>query len=246
MDFFLEYENEFGLLEILPGWIFVEWSMANAPDFVSGVNFPSNMLYAMMLDAAANLLGRQSYSRKADKIRSEIIRLAFDGEFFRDNALRENGSLVTQSEHITETCQYYALFTGIKTSADYDLKIMNEFGPGKGKNFPNVHKSNMFIGNYLRLLWLCRKGEYKKVLDESVDYFYCMAEKTGTLWENDTPSASCNHGFASVIAPIIMECLFGYKTVRNFEPVTEKHTELIKGISAIFSYPEKSNRIHLL
>ena len=30
-----------------------------------------------------------------------------------------------------------------------------------------------------------------------VDYFYGMAKQTGTLWENDSASASCNHGFAS-------------------------------------------------
>ena len=27
-----------------------------------------------------------------------------------------------------------------------------------------------------------------------------MAEKTGTLWEIDSDSASCNHGFASHVA----------------------------------------------
>lgn len=28
-------------------------------------------------------------------------------------------------------------------------------------------------------------------------FFLEMAEKTGTLWEHNKPTASCNHGFAS-------------------------------------------------
>jgi alpha-L-rhamnosidase len=35
------------------------------------------------------------------------------------------------------------------------------------------------------------------LLDESLAYQLYMAERTGTLWENDGAYASCNHGFAS-------------------------------------------------
>ena len=34
-------------------------------------------------------------------------------------------------------------------------------------------------------------------MDNIRGYFAKMADLTGTLWENDTPYASCNHGFAS-------------------------------------------------
>ena len=34
-------------------------------------------------------------------------------------------------------------------------------------------------------------------------YYLGMAEKTGTLWEFDSPTASCNHGFASYIALLL-------------------------------------------
>ena len=43
-EYFQAYENSDGLLEKLPGWVFVEWSKAN--EFVQDVNYPSNMLYA--------------------------------------------------------------------------------------------------------------------------------------------------------------------------------------------------------
>lgn len=41
---------------------------------------------------------------------------------------------------------------------------------------------------------------YEQMLQEFKGYFYRMAVKTGTLWENDTERASCNHGFASHVA----------------------------------------------
>ena len=44
---------------------------------------------------------------------------------------------------------------------------------------------------------LAAYGDREAVLKNIEDYFYYMAEKTGTLWENDGDYASCNHGFAS-------------------------------------------------
>ena len=38
-----------------------------------------------------------------------------------------------------------------------------------------------------------------------------MAQRTGTLWENDKPTASCNHGFTSVFVAFAAEGLLGYK-----------------------------------
>ena len=49
-----------------------------------------------------------------------------------------------------------------------------------------------------------------------------MAEKTGTLWEHDRPSASCNHGFTSVAAVLLLKCALGYKTVIDGKPVFDK------------------------
>ena len=51
--FFRPYLNEDGLLEKLPKWVFVEWSRANK--LVQDVSYPSNMLYAEMLDVVARL-----------------------------------------------------------------------------------------------------------------------------------------------------------------------------------------------
>jgi alpha-L-rhamnosidase len=111
----------------------------------------------------------------------------------------------------TEACQYYAFFCGVATPEANPVlweRLLNDFGPDRVEkgNWPNlcedakwknVHPANAFIGNYLRLEILCRYGENEKLYENILGYFLKMAELTGTLWENDGSTASCNHGFAS-------------------------------------------------
>ena len=52
---------------------------------------------------------------------------------------------------------------------------------------------------------LKRAGLGARVRREVRGYYLGMAEKTGTLWEFDSPTASCNHGFASYIALLLVE-----------------------------------------
>lgn len=211
LDWFKKYENADGLLEDLPGWVFVEWSKAN--DFVQDVNFPSNMLYSSALSAAGELFGDKELTEKAEKLKITVRERSFDGEFFRDNEVYENGALVS-TENRTETCQYYAFFTGVATKELYPelwKTLSTEFGPDRVKKgaYPEIHPSNAFIGNFLRLELLCRNGDYSKLLEEIKGYFLYMAERTGTLWEHKDTCASCNHGFASYAAELI------YKAERN-------------------------------
>jgi len=60
-----------------------------------------------------------------------------------------------------------------------------------------VHPSNAFIGNFLRLECLWQAGLHDQVRREVEAYFDGMAIRTGTLWEHDSDVASCCHGFAS-------------------------------------------------
>ena len=60
---FEPYVNEDGLLEDLDGWVFLEWSKAN--EFVTGVNYPTNMLWAAALDAAGRLYDVPAWRRWA-------------------------------------------------------------------------------------------------------------------------------------------------------------------------------------
>jgi alpha-L-rhamnosidase len=198
-DYFKKFRNEDGLLEKLASWVFVEWSAAN--DFVQDVNYPSNMLYAKALDAAGKMYGLTELSDDAERIRDTIRRQSYDGSFFCDNAKRVNGKLQTTTNR-SEVCQYFAFFFDIATPETHSElwgRLVKDFGPQRKqtKAFPEVHPANAFIGNVLRLELLSRYGLCQQLLDESLAYQLYMADRTGTLWENDGAYASCNHGFAS-------------------------------------------------
>ena len=199
LDYFRRFHNDDGLLEKLESWVFVEWSKAN--DFVQDVNYPSNMLYAEVLAATGRIYGRPDLIAEAERIRAVIRKQSFDGEFFVDNALRKDGKLqVTRNR--TEVCQYFAFYFHVATPETHPKlwqTLAKDFGPQRKqiKAFPEVHPANAFLGNVLRLELLSRAGLSQQLLDESLAYQLYMAERTGTLWENDGAYASCNHGFAS-------------------------------------------------
>ena len=201
VDYFRPFENESGLLEKLDGWVFLEWSRANDPDVVQEINFPSNMLYMRMLKAVASLYGEKSLEEKASRLRQVIRERSFNGTFYTDNERRTESGLVNPG-NCTEVCQYYAFFTGTATKEEdaalWEM-LIRDFGPGRRELglHPEVAFANAFIGNYLRIELLYREGLHEDVVGNIRGYFAKMARLTGTLWENDTPYASCNHGFAS-------------------------------------------------
>lgn len=211
IDYFAPFENEFGLLENLEGWIFIEWSAANYPEFVRGVNFPSNMLYSACLRCAGELYDDKALIEKSERVRREILRLSFNGKFFADNALRDETGALVRTENMSETCQYYAFFWQIADKQGYSklfASLKNHFGSlRKEGEYSNVFPSNAFIGFLLRLDLLRLDGAYEQLLREIKEYYSVMADRTGTLWENKDPSASLNHGFASYVAVLAAEAL---------------------------------------
>lgn len=214
LDYFKSKENEYGLLEDLDGWVFVEWSKAN--DFVDGVNFPSNMCYYGAIRAAAKLFNDDALALKAETLKKTIIEKSFNGEFFADNALRENGVLKT-TKNISETCQNYAaffeIFTAQENPAFYERLISKLGCFHREKYYPDVHVSNMFIGYIVRLTVLLREKQYKAILAECKNRFADMADSTGTIWELFQTNASCNHGFGAVVGLMIACSLTGYMGV---------------------------------
>lgn len=226
LAFFDRYRNADGLLERLDNWVFVEWSEANR--LVQDVNHPSNMLYAAALDAAGRLYASEALSARAAAVREALRRTAWDGAWFCDNAVRRDGKLVLSGER-TEVCQYYAFWTDTaspETHPDLWRIVAEELGPrrrGTGRH-PAIHPANVFIGYYLRLELLSRFGRADLIRDELVDLFLPMAEATGTLWEHDQPRASCNHGFASHAAAVILRDLAGIASVDH--PNRQLHLRL--------------------
>lgn len=214
ITYFENFLNSDGLLEKLERWVFLEWSKAN--EFVQDVNYPTNMLYAGMLDAAGGLYDDTALLEQARVIRETVREQSFDGEFFVDHAVRnEDGSLdVTRNR--TETCQYYAFFFDVATPETHSelwKKLCVDFGPDRdvGTVYPDIHPSNAFIGFFLRLDVLSRYGKKSLILDQLYRSYVPMAEATGTLWEHKDTSASCNHGFASHVAHILYRDVLGIR-----------------------------------
>jgi len=212
IEYFKPYLNPDGLLEKLEKWIFVEWSKAN--QFVQDVNYPTNMVYAGMLDAAGRLYGDGELMKQAKALRKTIRRQSFDGEFFVDNAMRKADGTLEVTRNRTETCQYYAFIFDVATPSTHKAlweKLVTEFGPDRdaGKVHKDIHPSNAFIGFFLRLDILSRYGRSDLVLDQLYKNYLPMAERTGTLWEHKDTSASCNHGFASHVAHILYRDVLG-------------------------------------
>ena len=211
LEFFKGFENDAGLLEKLPSWVFVEWSAANS--FVQDVNFPSNMLYARALAAAARLYEQPELARKSDRLRGVIRQLSFDGQFFVDNAVRKDGKLqVTRNR--TEVCQYFAFYFDLatpETHAKLWQTLVTDFGPQRKetKQWPEIHPANAFIGNQLRFELLSRYSRGQQILDEAIGYWLYMADRTVTLWENNGAEASCDHGFASHAAHVFIRDVLG-------------------------------------
>ncbi len=193
------YCNREGFLENLPGWNFIEWSPAG--DFFQGVHFPTNMLYARCLKEGGILYRDSSMQERAEQLREKILNIAFDGEWFHDNAVWRDGML-SRSGNISEICQYYADFCLSPASckpvwAAWKQRLL------AGRRPEKLVPAAMFIGLILRFRTLLAAGRERQFLQESVEKLLPMTEVTGTLWEKETPTASCCHGFASVLAPML-------------------------------------------
>ena len=236
VDFLERFRGKSGFLEKLESWVFVEWSKAN--EFTQDVNFPTNMLYAAMLECVADLYADEALAESAHKLKADIIEFSYNGEFFTDNAVYNEAGELVRTENTTETCQYYAFYLGLASKETfpklYDV-MFDEFGPKQdpGKRYPKVWRSNAFVGNTLRLWYLARSGRAAQALEECRDFYGYMAERTGTLWENITPNASCDHGFASSILNLIVSAstgLLGFdcnaKTVTVAKPACRVKSKL--------------------
>ena len=204
LDFFKKYENEYGLLEDLPKWVFIEWSEASSNDYLKGVSFLSNMSYARMMEAAGNLYNDKKLIERSNKLKKEIFKWSYHNDLFCDNATRnENGELVVCLNHTSETAQYYAIFMGINSDKKFIERIIDDLSVDNRKL--DIPKSAVFIGYFLRLFILKKQGLKDKLMNE-INYLYKnMATRTGTIWEKDTPDASCNHGFASVLIYLMQD-----------------------------------------
>lgn len=210
-EWFKKHENSEGLVEKLEGWNFVEWSKCN--DWVQDINYPTNMLYCYYMRILGEMFEDAELSGKALKLKDKIIEKSFNGKYFEERAVYGDDGVAKNTDDVSETCQYYAIWTGVCDIHDEkysELKrhITETFGTdGTHEFYVPYEPSNFINGIYLRMEILLRLNEKELLLKEIEKYFGHMAELTGTIWEHTTESNSLNHGFASWLAEVIYKCL---------------------------------------
>ena len=209
LDYFKHYENEFGLLEKLPSWNFVEWSKLN--DRVHDVSWPTNMLFSEAVECIGKIYGDDALLNKAAKLRETINIMAWNGKMYLDRAMRQEDGSLKNTDELSETTQYYAFRYGLadleeERCAYLKDMVMNVFGKDvMAEKCPEIEPSNSLPGFYIRTELMLRWKMYPELIEYIKHFFLPMAQSTGTLWENKTPGASCDHGFASYIAIAIEE-----------------------------------------
>ena len=210
LTFYCQYENEDGLLERLPSWNFVEWSIAN--EWTEDVNYPTNFLYAQVLECIDRLYGDAECRQRSIEVREKAIQQSFKDGYFRDHAVRDDAGKLCLLEDSSEACQYYAvLFGGIDLNhPKYEVLknlIVNVFAPNRENVMPEIFPVNMFIGAYLRMEVLLKMKEHRLVLRDVIGFFGNMEKFTGTLWEYKQHKGSYDHGFASYALAVISEAM---------------------------------------
>ena len=245
LQYFKPFENEEGLLEDLDGWVFIEWSKANDPEYTKGVNFPANMLYYAVLKGYGELTGNREIVEKARALKETILERSFNGEVFEDNCVRENGVLVLKGHH-TESCQYFAIHLGLADGErfkEYREYMIENLSPLNRQDRYGLDKPNIIVGFLLREEILMAEKKTELMKRELVSLFLPMAERTGTLWENIYESASCNHGLMAVVGRWIVYILTGFKGIENGQPIFD----IVKtNIDCKISVPMKSGALQLI
>ena len=216
LGWFRKSVNADGLLENLPGWVFVEWS--EAARFTKGISFPSNMIYIRFLDAFADVYGDADCAKEAERLRAKIREMSWNGEWFRDNAVRNAAGVLEYPGECTEVCQYFAFLSKTATPQSHPelwRRLVEELGPKRKKGaHPRLWPSNMLFGYSTRFGLLSEAGLSARVLDEVKSCFLPMAEKTGTLWESvGTDGFSCCHGFPCQAAWLLVRDALGVKRI---------------------------------
>lgn len=211
LRFYERHENEDGLLERLPSWNFVEWSRAN--DWTQDVSYPTNFLYAQVLECVYRIYGDETYLEKSHRVKRTAVEQSFNGKVFLDHAIRNEDGVLVRQDDCSEAGQYYAiLFGGIDLSderyAELRRLALTVFGAKRTEEHPEIAEINAFIGAYLRLEVLLKLEEYDLVLQNVKDFFGGMGNGTGTLWEyRERRHGSQDHGFASYALVAIQKAL---------------------------------------
>lgn len=195
-----------GLIEDLEG-IFIDWSLANRPEYQCSISTPVNALYAFMMTELGELYGRVDWTARGEAMRG-VLRDAIvknagglnrlktfpDGWTFENGGMRP-GSCTSESG--MATALWSGLFTAQEAPALFRT-VRDCMGPApEFPSDPNIGKSGLFIGLCIRMDMLCRLGAFGRMFDDmKAIYMPQLKEGPGTLWEHSViDSSSRCHGF---------------------------------------------------
>ncbi|THF82742.1 alpha-L-rhamnosidase-related protein [Cohnella fermenti] len=200
---FALYENLAGLLENLPGYVFVEWSSANLPEYKSPISVGTNALYAYVLQRAGEIYRNTEWADKADRLQRLLLGSSFTGSWYADSLAHDSERGLTPGSLCSEAVQYYVLRFAVSDRSDRAemvSRLIEAHGPSAPQLASDVAlaRANVFIGYFLRFDLLAGWGEHRRLLQEMKALFsYMIDNGPGTLWEHTVSSDSVCHGFAS-------------------------------------------------
>ena len=229
------YENEMGLLEDLPGSLFLDWSASNQEDYNRPISTAINAFYAFLLKRIGELYQEDSFQEKSERVYRTLREMyesitAAKHEVFTmfpyisDSLFTENHQL-KEKKFYSEAAQYYYFWSGLldeKRAPELAKSILTQLGPSPSEFRGTAHLSlgnaGIFFGYMLRLEVLSMLGEFQQ-LKKDIKYLgnYMVSRDPHTFWETLGGTDSRNHGFGAHIAVVLVRDFLGIEIPDRIE-----------------------------
>lgn len=227
MNAITDYENEMGLLEDLPGSLFLDWSASNQEDYNRPISTAINAFYAFLLKRTGELYEEVRFLEKAERVyktlreKYESIKAARHEVFtmypyIADSLYTENNQL-KEKKFYSEAAQYYYFWSGMldeKRAPELAKNILSQLGPAPSEFRGTAHLSlgnaGIFFGYMLRFEVLSMLGEFQQ-LKKDLKYLgnYMVSRDPHTFWETLGGTDSRNHGFGAHLAVVCVRDFLG-------------------------------------
>lgn len=237
-------KNEAGVLENIPGSLFVDWSTSNEIENTHPISTVANALYAMVAERLGGMYENETYKREALEIRETLRNVYEKGKkrkfdlftmypYLADSLIMENGEL-KEKQVYSEAAQYYYFWTGlldVEDARDLWKTLLEEWGPAptrfRGTAHLKVGSCGIFFGYMIRFELLSRYGEVQ-LLEKEMKRLcgYMMDQEPGTFWETLSGTDSRNHGFGSHFGVVLVRDFLGIGIPDRSRKILDFHPQL--------------------
>lgn len=216
----IKLETPEGLLANIPN-NFVDWSTANQREHLYPVSVPANATYARMLAEMAWMYDNVDWMDKSQAIMETLrgigpVQVGFtEPAFFPDALFHDDDGELRPRAVISEAAQYWIHWMGLVDEATAEEAIdalAEEMGLAPARPAANLYlgRANLFISQLIRLDLLPRWGRHDALLREMREALLPMIDAgCGTLWENNSDTASLCHGFMGHVGVSLMRDILG-------------------------------------